>query len=75
MSEEAIKRNHHSVAITQEVYDLLTEKAAILRTDRKAIASEAIINFFEERTILLRMKGGITLALAAGVLIGVLIGE
>jgi hypothetical protein len=67
------KGNHHSVAITTEAYELLTTKAEIYNTDRKAIASEAIINLFQERTLLLRMKGGIALALAAGVLIGAVI--
>ena len=73
MSEEIRKRDHHSVAITRDAYHLLTEKAELLNTDRKAIASEAIINLFQERTLLLRMKGDIALALAAGVVIGMVI--
>jgi len=74
MGEEIIRRDHRSVAITREAYDLLTEKAKQLRTDKKAIASEAIINFFEERTILLQMKVLTALALVvAGALIGVVL--
>ena len=67
------KANHHSVAVTSEAYDLVTKKAELLNTDRKAIATEAIINLFQERALLLRRKGGIALALAAGILIGVAI--
>jgi len=67
------RRNHFSVAITSDAYNLVTKKAELLRTDRKAIASEAILNLFRERTLLLRMKGGIALALVAGVLIGMVI--
>lgn len=70
MSEEVKRKNHHSVAITREAYDLITKKAELLHTDRKAIASEAIANLFQEQERLLRMKGGIALALVAGILIG-----
>jgi len=70
MGEEVKGRNHHSVAVTHEAYDLLTKKAELFNADRKALASEAIINLFQERTLLLRMKGGIALAFIAGILIG-----
>jgi len=70
MSEEGRRRNHHSVAVTSEAYDLLTKTAESLNMDRKAIASDAILNLAKERALLLRMKGGIALAFIAGILIG-----
>ena len=70
MGEEKSARDLSSVAITREAYDLVTKKAEQLHTDRKAIASEAILNLFREQTLLLRMKWSIALALAAGLMIG-----
>ena len=74
MSEEGKKRDRFTVVITRDAYDLLTENARLLNSNRKAIASEAIINLFQDRMRLLYLKGGIALAFtAAGITIGVLI--
>jgi len=67
---EAEKKQRYVVSVTRGAYDLITKKAESLNISRKAIASEAIINLFQERTLLLRMKGGIALAFIAGILIG-----
>ena len=72
-TEEVRKRSHFSVAITKEAYDLVTKKAIRFNTGKKAIASEAILNLFRERALLLRMKGGIALGFVAGILIGMVI--
>lgn len=68
------RKDHCTVALTEEAYHYVTNRAKIEKTNRKEIVSEMVFNVGQDKTTILQLKVGLIVAFFTGMMMGVCVG-